>query len=101
MQHHRTSVACGIALASRLANSGLLSGRAKPMFTLMTALGKVTMYEGTIVRRGASRILVQTDYSYDERLQWNPSWRLPESASVNADGRMAVWYEDAPDDDGQ
>jgi len=100
MQHHRTSVARGIALASRLANSGLLTGRAKPMFTLMTALGKVTMYEGTIVRREGSRLLVQTDYRHDERLRWNPSWRLPSSAIVNADGRMLVWYEDNPDDDG-
>jgi len=101
MQHHRTSVARGIALASRLANSGLLSGRAKPMFTLMTALGKVTMYEGTIVRREGPRLLVQTDYRHDERLRWNPSWRLPPSASVKPDGRMQVWYEDAPDGDGQ
>ena len=38
MEHHRTSVQNGLEIASQITNSGGVSGRAKPMYTLMTDL---------------------------------------------------------------
>lgn len=99
MRHHRTSVNRGLALARRLANSGEISGRARPTFALITAVGKVVPYEGTIVSRDASRLLIQTDFRLDERQRLNPSWVLPTSALVGEDGRLLVWYEDTDDAD--
>ena len=48
MEHHRTSVQKGLEIASQITNSGSVSGRAKPMYTLMTDLGKITLIHGTI-----------------------------------------------------
>ena len=42
MEHHRTSVQKGLEIASQIINSGSVSGRAKPMYTLMTDLVKIT-----------------------------------------------------------
>jgi lysine 2,3-aminomutase len=60
----------------------------------LTDVGKVTLYEGTILAREENRILVQTDHSYADRLRFNPSWQLPPSASIGGDGCLRVWYED-------
>lgn len=99
MKAHRTSVRRGLELARELTSSGLASGRAKPMFTLMTDIGKVTPYEDTILERGKDgRILLQTGYRHADRLRWNPEWRRPESAQVDSRGYLRVWYLDGPED---
>ncbi len=94
MAHHRTTVDEGLRLARELNNSGRISGRAKPRFTLLTDVGKVTLVEGTILERRADQILLQTGYSAAERLSVNPSWKRPESSFVDADGFLRVWYQD-------
>jgi lysine 2,3-aminomutase len=98
MSQHRTSVARGLALARELANSGWVSGRSRPVFALLTAVGKVVPYEGTIVGRDGSRLLLQTEFNIAERMRINPSWRLPSSAFAKDDGRLLVWYEDGTDE---
>jgi lysine 2,3-aminomutase len=96
MDHHRTSLAEGLQLARRLTSSGLTSGRAKPMFTVMTDIGKITLYEGTILDRDDhGRVLLASGYSYQDRLAWTPSWQLPSSAHVGDDGLLRVWYLDS------
>lgn len=90
----RTSVDSALALSRELTCSGKLSGRAKPMFAAMTDIGKITFYEGVILDRKDGRILLQSNYRYDERLDWNPSWQLPDTAEVNQDGYLSVWYLD-------
>lgn len=95
MAHHRTTVDAGLALARQLNNSGRISGRAKPRFTLLTDVGKVTLYEGTILDRRDGQILLQTEYSAAERFAILPAWKQPESAFVDADGFLRVWYRDA------
>jgi len=98
MQHHRTSVNKGLQLIRALTSSGNASGRCKPMYTLLTDIGKVTLYEGTIIKRDdKNRILLQTCYRYEDRINWNPSWQLPDSAIVDKDGLMQVWYLDHSD----
>jgi len=98
MSHHRTSVARGLTLACQLANSGQISGRSRPVFALLTAVGKVVPYEGTIVLREGSRLLLKTEFTVDERKRWNPSWVLPSASFAGDDGRLFVWYEDADDE---
>ncbi|MEE9295698.1 MAG: radical SAM protein [Phycisphaerae bacterium] len=108
MAHHRTSVTRGLHLMNRLTSSGAFSGRAKPHYAAMTDVGKVSLYQGSILRRnernrdcqGAAarnEILLQTGYRLDDRLRWNPSYRLPASARTDGDGYLRVWYEDGTD----
>ena len=96
MDHHRTSVAEGLELHRRLGASGLTSGRTRPHFTLMTDIGKVPLYEGSIIDRDEhNRILIQTGYRYEERMSWVPGWQLPGNARIDDDGFLQVWYLDA------
>jgi lysine 2,3-aminomutase len=91
----RTPLARSIELARQLSASGKISGRAKPHFCLMTSIGKITPYEGTIVDYRDNRYLLRSGYSYAERMEWNPAWQLPDNAVVGEDGVLSVWYEDA------
>ncbi|MBN3933199.1 radical SAM protein [Streptomyces verrucosisporus] len=95
MDHHRTSIARGLDLFRQLTVSGMTSGRAKPHYALMTDVGKVALYEGSLVDRDGSRVLVQTGYSYNDRLRWAPDWQLPASARVDDNGLLQVWYLDS------
>jgi len=97
--HFRTSVDTGLNLARQITSCGIFSGRAKPMFAAMTDIGKIVFYEGTILERdkGSNRILLKSGYQLEERLKWNPSWRMPSSASVDKDGYLNVWYLDGAD----
>ncbi|MFF3958328.1 radical SAM protein [Streptomyces sp. NPDC001890] len=95
MAHHRTTVSEGLDLARRLSSSGYASGRVKPLFTLMTDVGKVSLYEGTMIDRDEDgRVLIQTGYSYEDRLRWSPGWKLPPTARIDGNGDLQVWYLD-------
>lgn len=99
MHHFRTSVDKGLKLARQLTNSGMVSGRVKPMYALMTDIGKITLYEGAIIEKNNNgQILVQSDYKYQDRMNWNPDWVLPETAIVDENGYLRVWYLDGNDD---
>jgi lysine 2,3-aminomutase len=95
--HLRCSVEKGIRLASQLTSCGFISGRAKPMFAAMTDIGKITFYEGCVVRRQGERLLLQSHYRLEDRLRWNPSFQLPTSAEVDDSGHLRVWYIDGTD----
>jgi len=99
MRHHRTSVKRGLDLIGRLNSSGEAPGRGKPMFTLMTDLGKTTLYQGSILEKNDNdEVLVQTHYRADEIQRWNPSWRMPPSAVEDENGTLRVWYPDGTDE---
>jgi lysine 2,3-aminomutase len=98
MHHLRTSVNRGLDLALQLTNSGRISGRVKPMFALMTDIGKVILYQGTIIDKTPDNyILLKTAYNYSERMKLNPNWILPKTASVAEDGTLIVKYLDGND----
>ena len=100
MSHHRTTVQRGLDLIGGVNSSGLVPGRAKPMYTLMTDLGKTTLYEGSILEKNDDdEILVQTHYRADETRRWNPSWRMPPSAVEDENGSLRVWYPDGSDEE--
>lgn len=99
MMHHRTSVKKGIDISEQLINSGIVSGRAKPMFTLMTDLGKITLLPNTILKRNdKNEILIQSRYTVDDFKYRNPSWELPKSAFTDENGYLRVWYPDGTDE---
>jgi lysine 2,3-aminomutase len=98
MHHFRTTVAKGLRLIKDLTCSGNISGRAKPMFAAMTDIGKITFYEGVILGKDANNnLLLQSNYSYRDRLNWASGWKLPETASVDESGLLRVCYLDGTD----
>jgi lysine 2,3-aminomutase len=99
MSHHRTTVQKGLDLARAITSSGLFSGRSKPMYTLMTDIGKVTLYQGAILGRNEQNdILIQTTYTVADFQRRNRSWVQPMSTEVGPDGCLRVWYPDGPHD---
>ena len=66
----------------------------------MTDLGKVVLYEGSILSRDSNsrNILIKTSYNLNDRIKWVPGWEKPESVQLNSDNTMNVWYEDGSDD---
>lgn len=91
----RTSVAEGLELIKELTTKGEISGRAKPQFALMTDIGKVTIYQGSIVNTEGNYIIIGTKYRLEDRIKWNPNYKLPDSAIINDDGTLSVKYLDA------
>lgn len=93
----RTSVKKGIKLARKLTNSGIISGRVKPMFAAMTDIGKITFYDGTILEKKGNLLLLKSGYKVKDRTRWNPSWKLPSTSIVDDDGYLLIWYQDGKD----
>jgi lysine 2,3-aminomutase len=93
----RTSLQRGLTLVRELTSSGMLSGMAKPMLTIMTDIGKVTLYEGTIIGYEGDNIQVRTQYRLEDRRKWNPGYELPKTAAVNRAGTIDVTYIDGKD----
>lgn len=96
--HFRPSIAKALFLIKELTSSGQISGRIKPMLSLMTDVGKVTLYEGTLGARDEQGYIdVKTCYRIQDRLSWNPDYRLPDSARVDEQGHIIVKYLDGKD----
>ena len=95
--HHRTTLMEGARLASLISSSGKFSGRTKPHYAVLSDIGKIVMYEGTILKRREedNAVLLQSGYRLEERLKWNPNWVQPESVEVDENGFMRTWYLDA------
>ena len=47
----------------------------------------------------SSAVYALNDYRdrAEDRLRWNPSWRVPDSVEIDAEGFMCVWYQDGDD----
>jgi lysine 2,3-aminomutase len=98
MGHLRTSLGRAIELGTALACGGAVSGRAKPLLAAMTDIGKIVLYDGTVLEREGRQVLLQSRYRLDERRRWNPGWRLPPTAGIDQAGHLRVWYLDGEDE---
>lgn len=100
MQHHRTTISRGLDLMKSLSSGGYFSGRAKPHYTAMTAVGKITLYHGSFLRKDEEKnqVLLKSGYLLKDRLKYNPSFEMPSSASVDDEGFLNIWYQDGCDD---
>lgn len=97
--HFRTSISKALSLIKELTSSGQISGRIKPMLALMTDVGKVILYEGTLGAKDDDGYYeVRTNYRIEDRLRWNPDYLLPKSSRVGDQGRIIVKYLDGRDD---
>ena len=67
------------------------------MYALMTDIGKITLYDGSIIEEKDNMLLVQSKYRYSDRILWNPNWILPQTAQVDEEGFLRVWYLDGDD----
>ena len=95
LDHLRTPVMNSIDLVRAASTTGQVAGRAKPKLCFMTSIGKIIPYHGTIIGSKNNRILFKSEYLLEDRLKWNPHWRLPADAEVTDDGYLSVWYEDS------
>lgn len=98
MGHLRIPLQSAIDLARSLTSCGLVSGRAKPMVAAMTDIGKIVLYDGAVRQRDGRHVLLQSSYRLAERRRWNPNWQLPQTAEVDHDGFLRVWYLDGQDE---
>jgi lysine 2,3-aminomutase len=100
MNHHRTSLKKGLELANRLSSSGEFSGRAKPRYAVLSDIGKIVIYQDTVLDHRAedNALLLQSGFKLSDRQKWNPSWQMPESVVLDNNGYMRTWYLDGRDD---
>ena len=100
MSHHRTSVEKGLNLTNKLSSCGEFSGRSKPRFCVLSDIGKIIIYEDTIIKKNKSTnsILLKSGFNIEDRQKWNPTWEKPDNVELNDDGTMNVWYLDGQDD---
>jgi lysine 2,3-aminomutase len=98
--HLRTSVQKGLDLIKELTSSGKISGRCKPMYALMTYIGKVVLYDGSIVKKDENNYYhIKTNYKVKDRQEWNITYTLPEEqAYIGDDGYIVAKYLDGMDD---
>lgn len=91
----RMSLQDFLSLARQLTASGEIPGRSKPMFTLMTDVGKCTLYAGMLREKDKNGYYdIYTGYKLQERQKWHEGYQLPESALVDAEGYIHVKYLD-------
>lgn len=75
--------------------SGEIPGRSKPMFSLMTDVGKVTLYEGCLGKKDSNGYYdICTGYRLEDRQKWHEGYCLPDSAHIDEKGFIHVKYLD-------
>ena len=97
MSHHRTSLKKGLQLVNTISSSGEFSGRSKPKFSVLSDIGKIVIYQDSIVQRDKNYLLLKSGFNYKNRIKWNPTWKKPSSVQVNENGEMLTWYLDGND----
>jgi len=99
MRHHRTSVARGLDLATQISASGEFSGRSKPLFAILSDIGKIVLYHDSIIdhRKEDNALLIRSGFRFEDRMRWNPSWVKPDSAMIDDQGFLMTWYLDGDD----
>ena len=103
IHHLRPSVDRMIYCYEQLVNSGHVTGRSKPVLAIMSQIGKVTLtphnYHKISELRNTTpgKIMLRSSYKYEERLAYNPNWKLPEDAFVDEEGYLCINYLDGED----
>jgi lysine 2,3-aminomutase len=97
--HHRTSLKKGYDLVGKISSSGEFSGRSKPKYSVLSDIGKIVIYQDTIIDRNETNntLLLRSGYKIEDRIKWNPSWKKPDSAEVDKNGYILTWYQDGRD----
>lgn len=81
--------------ARLLSSSGEIPGRAKPLFAVMTDVGKVVLYHNTIGENDEKGYIdIKTGYRKEDREKWHKGYVLPKTAYVDDEGYIHVMYLD-------
>lgn len=89
--HFRTSVHDMVRCYEKLVNSGAISGRCKPLMALMTPIGKIVITDLNALEYKGDSLVLRSCYKYEDRIKYNPEWKLPADAWVDKDGYL--WCE--------
>lgn len=95
--HLRPSVKKMIECYEGLVNSGKITGRCKPTLALMTEIGKIILTPNNYSENHNGNISLRSNYKYQDRINYNPDWKLPDSAWINEEGFLCVNYVDGED----
>jgi lysine 2,3-aminomutase len=98
IHHFRPSLKKMIECYEMLVNSGAVTGRSKPILALMTSIGKITLTPFNVIKYVEGEYIeLSSKYKLEDRLKYNPSWKMPEDAWENEDGYLCVRYIDGED----
>ena len=99
MSHHRTSVDKGLELITALAAVENFSGRTKPKYCILSDIGKIVLYQDTIIKRDekTNSILLKSGFNIEDRLKMGSILEKPDTVEIDKDGFMSVWYLDGSD----
>jgi lysine 2,3-aminomutase len=95
--HLRPSVRKMIECYSKLVNSGQVTGRSKPMCAIMSAIGKIILLPDNLLGYVNGYVHLKSRYTLEDRLKYNPNWKMPEEAWVSDDGYLCIEYLDGKD----
>lgn len=97
--HLRPSISKMLYCYEELVNSGHVTGRSKPILAIMSQIGKITLTPDNVLGYDevTRTIGLKSRYKYDDRIKYNPSWKLPDSAYVDKDGYLCINYLDGED----
>jgi len=90
--HFRTSVHDMVRCYEKLVNSGQVPGRCKPMMALMTGIGKVILTDLNAIEYKGDSLWIRSQYRLEDRLKYNPNWKVPDDAFVDKDGYLWIEY---------
>lgn len=97
--HLRPSVQKMIDCYENLVNSGHVTGRSKPIMALMTQIGKITLTPNNVIRYDEDNKywMLRSNYKYEDRIKYNPSWEIPNTAWIDSDDYLCIAYLDGED----
>lgn len=98
--HLRPSVKKMLECYEGLVNSGHVTGRSKPILAIMSQIGKITLTPNNVLGYDEVNhtITLRSNYKYEDRMRYNPSWKLPDMAYIDEEGYLCIRYLDGNDD---
>lgn len=97
IHHMRPSVDRMIYCYEQLVNAGHITGRCKPILAIMSQIGKITLTPYNYRKLDNGYVQLRSSYKYEDRMAYNPNWKVPEDAFVDEDGYLWINYLDGED----
>lgn len=97
IHHMRPSVDRMIYCYEQLVNAGHITGRCKPILAIMSQIGKITLTPYNYKKLDNGYVQLRSSYKYEDRIAYNPDWKLPDDAFVNEEGYLCINYLDGED----
>lgn len=95
IDHFRPTLKTMCECYEQLVNSGQVTGRSKPILALMTSIGKITLTPFNVLEyKEGEYVKIKSRYKLEDRLAYNPNWKMPDDAWVSEDGYLCIKYLD-------